>query len=102
MYEAGIYWGIVSVTLCKQGSYNHVGCLGISNKSVAVPDSMSPVLQHIHTRMITSLKLILYYNIHSVEESLRSKYSFVTSGDGYVGIIVHCIVYTTTYKLQHI
>ena len=38
MYEAR-YWGIVSAytILHVQGGFIHVVCLGISNKSVAVP-----------------------------------------------------------------
>ena len=49
MYEAR-YWGIVSAytILHVQAGFIHVVCLGISNKSVAVPrqDSICPYRAH--------------------------------------------------------
>ena len=60
MYEAR-YWGILSAftILHVQAEFIHVICLGISNKSVAVPrqDSCCPVwaLQHIYECMLVPI-----------------------------------------------
>ena len=60
MYEAK-YWGILSAytILHVQAGFIHVICLGISNKSVAVPrqDSIHPYRAH----AVLSWHCIIYY-----------------------------------------
>ena len=71
MYEAR-YWGILSASILHvQAGFIHVSCLGISNKSVAVPrqDSIRPY--RVHAVLSGHCNIIILY-IHTVTTSTHS------------------------------